>query len=260
MADAELERLRAEVRKLRTRATKKAARLRRDKGVQIAGSKYDPRRAVGSEKRLNKRQLQSYVGRLQGFNSRSTQYGAIGQGVPVPQKKLDRYHAAQARFNRSRGFLGRRVAGVRLAGNKTTITESSNFMVAGRRGYQSNSLLARANLPASNIVDERSLDRFTRTFDERASLRGQRADLRKARFNLDRMAQFTQDGERLRDKFSGMSDDQIIALYSDNQFMNHMAMIIDSDQNRSQQDMPEDQLEQETLLTNEAIDRVLEAV
>lgn len=260
MADAELERLRAEVRKLRQRSTKKAGRLRREKGVQLQGSKYDPRRAVGAEKRLNRNQLNSYISRLETFNSRGTQYGAIGAGVPVPQKKLDRFREAQSEFNRTRGRLGRNVSRVRVQGASETVGEASRLMVAGGRGYKSNSLLARSNLPASNIVNEKALDKFSRTFEQRASEAGQRRDLRKARLTLDRMAQFTQDSDRLRDRLKNLSDDQVLALYSDNQFMNQMALVIDSDKDMYQQDMPDDLIAQESAAINDSIDSVIEAV
>lgn len=75
MADskAELERLRAEVRKAQRAATNKVSRLK-VQGIDIWRTAADPRRDPRKAKRYNRKQLQAYLNELNTFRSRETRF------------------------------------------------------------------------------------------------------------------------------------------------------------------------------------------
>lgn len=86
MANDELKRIRQEIAKRRRAATAKVNRVQRSKGISLAGTNIDPRKEVGHENKLNLKQAQTYLSKLDTFASRNTQFekgkkGKIIDGV-----------------------------------------------------------------------------------------------------------------------------------------------------------------------------------
>lgn len=94
----ELQRLRELAKRRHDAATSKASRLNRQ-GVKISGTEYDPRVNRGNINRYTRKQLQSYINRLDGFTDRSNQYVAGRAGVPIPKQDYVTFQRAQRAHN-----------------------------------------------------------------------------------------------------------------------------------------------------------------
>lgn len=91
----EVERLRQELRKRRSAVTNKIGRIRRETGAEVSGTEFDPRKAVGHEKRLNGRQLKSEIARLNEFMARGNQFVSGVDAQPLPR---NRWNVLQAKI------------------------------------------------------------------------------------------------------------------------------------------------------------------
>lgn len=95
---ANIEELRALARKRHRAATQKASRLRA-KGVEVKGTKLDPRRNAADISKMRSRDLQSYISRLNSFNSRSTAYVQGATKTPLTGNKWQKYKALEKAVN-----------------------------------------------------------------------------------------------------------------------------------------------------------------
>lgn len=100
--------IRAEVARRKKAADAKISRLRK-KGVQLTGSEFDVRRDPARVARYNSRQLQSYLGKLNEFTSRSKQFVAGSEGVPIPAHV---YNHAQRVAKEYNTFVGERESAI----------------------------------------------------------------------------------------------------------------------------------------------------
>lgn len=90
---SELDKLRAEYRKVRANVGSKINRVKKATGANVAGSSYDPRYKVkdgrkiltptGHEKRLNAVQLRSAIAKMNDFNRKNVQFIALQGGAPI---------------------------------------------------------------------------------------------------------------------------------------------------------------------------------
>lgn len=98
MTPDELAALRSDVARLRRNASRKVNRLRNAKGVDIGGTKFDPRLSSEKPSRYNARQLAAYRDRLQGFTSRKVQYVPDSHGKPMRGSKFKGYKGLESQF------------------------------------------------------------------------------------------------------------------------------------------------------------------
>lgn len=96
MASDEVNRLRAEYKKMRRNVGNKISRIKRVSGAKIAGTEFDPRKPLGHEKRLNATQLRAAINKLSSFQARSNQFAAGIAGTPFPRKSANTYEAKVA--------------------------------------------------------------------------------------------------------------------------------------------------------------------
>jgi len=96
---ADLNELRRQVKAAQTRANKKVSRLR-GKGVNVAGTTYDPRRNISNIKKYNAKQLTSYLGQLNSFVDRATGFVPGAEGVPINKAEWNAYKRAEAQYNK----------------------------------------------------------------------------------------------------------------------------------------------------------------
>lgn len=115
---ATLAELRAQVRARQRAVGKKISRLR-SQGVELGGTKNDPRRNSELYKRYTRKQLETQLARLNAFQSRSNSFYALGNGQVVTGAQVQKYRRAEAAVNRSRRRLfeiysGRKIGGKTL--------------------------------------------------------------------------------------------------------------------------------------------------
>lgn len=68
------------------------------KGVKVIGSQYDPR-SKALPKNMTGKQLQSYLGKLDSFMSRSRQYEGDASGNPIPAAVMREYRQQEKKYN-----------------------------------------------------------------------------------------------------------------------------------------------------------------
>ena len=233
MASENVLALRAEVRKARARATRKVARFRRN-GVKVEGSKFDVRREAGAESRYNARQLQAYLDQLNGFTNRNTQYYRGQGGAPISGKTVKKLRESITAFDRSRQHLGRAFEGktARRINNRDV-----TFAEMNRQGKRTPVNAERGPLDRAPDVDElvgrlRNDDVARKTakrYARRSKPEGQREDIALARRNLVNMASYAGDSGELAAVVEGMTDNQILAFWSDDFAIESLQNILDSD-------------------------------
>lgn len=90
---------RAEAARKLTAVQRKVARLRREKGVEIAGTSHDVRVSRADIGKMNTRQLQSFMRKAESFTSRSTQFVAGANGVPLDAKRVREFQRKENMLN-----------------------------------------------------------------------------------------------------------------------------------------------------------------
>lgn len=112
-SNPELERLRAEVAKRKKAVNDKVSRVRRNTGISLTGSSYDPRRNPKAVSRYNVRQLRSYLNDLNSFTDRRNQFGRGAGGELISQARFREYKQLETRFNRIGAAEENRLRGVK---------------------------------------------------------------------------------------------------------------------------------------------------
>lgn len=95
----ELNALRAEARKRHRDATRKVSRLNRN-GVQLSGTKYDPRRDLERLKSYNAAQARAYINQLDKFVARETQFVQYANGEIDKASAWQTYKKLENAYNR----------------------------------------------------------------------------------------------------------------------------------------------------------------
>ena len=90
---------RALVLRLQRNTGKKISRNKSQNGTLLAGTEYDPRKALADISKMRGRALDAQIRRLTAFNDRSTQFVAGHEGVPLPRSDWRAYEAAQNGLN-----------------------------------------------------------------------------------------------------------------------------------------------------------------
>lgn len=90
---------RAEAARKLTSVQRKVARLRREKGVEIAGTSHDVRISRADIGKMNSRQLQSFMRKAESFTNRKTQFVAGANGVPLDAKRVREFQRKENMLN-----------------------------------------------------------------------------------------------------------------------------------------------------------------
>jgi len=166
----ELNQLRAEARRRHRAATRKVSRLKTERGVNLSGSKNDPRRDLGRIKTYNARQLRAYINDLNKFTSRSNQFVADAHGRPVPGSLWQQYKNLERQYNQRVESAFRRVADMPYPGGDWTIGERLASLQPRHPQVLSPAVNSLYNPPRrrpSNVVSERALRRLIGDMKER---------------------------------------------------------------------------------------------
>lgn len=86
---------RAEAQRKLTAVQRKVARLRRVKGVEVAGTSHDPRIERARIAKMSTRELNKFIAKANEFTSRKTQFVAGANGVPLDAERVRRLEARE---------------------------------------------------------------------------------------------------------------------------------------------------------------------
>ena len=99
MVNNDIKALRNLVRKRRAAVTAKETRIEKNTGINIKGTKEDPRLPPSVVDRYTRTQLNSYLGRLNAFMSRSNGYIADASGSLIKRSEWESYTGVERRYN-----------------------------------------------------------------------------------------------------------------------------------------------------------------
>lgn len=212
--------LRREVRKRHAAATAKVSRLRNDKGVEVGGTKYDPRRDPANIKRYTRQQLNSYLNQLNGFTARTNGFVAGSEGAPIPIATWRKYKSQETRYNAKgrRRFQG--VADIKLHGQDMTLAQRQDMMrpnIIRAGGEASNRPFAPVERKPSQIRDVEALNKLIRSFNKKNSRGYLSGYIRKQRQQAKQLV----DGigvSGLNDLLKNLTDDQFDTLFNETSF------------------------------------------
>lgn len=166
----ELDRLRREAFARHKAATDKVSRLNRQRGVRLSGTKQDPRRARSNINRYTAKQLKSYIGELNQFVSRSTQYVPDAHKRPVPGTLWQQYKALEKRYNAKVEKEFRNVADVHVPSQNMTVAERMAMMTPTHRHMADQAVNSPYDPPIrkpSNVASEKGLKRLIKDMQDR---------------------------------------------------------------------------------------------
>lgn len=207
--------LREEALKRHKAASRKISRLRREKGVEVAGTEYDPRVDVTKIKRYNSKQLSAYIDRLNGFTRRTVQYVPDYRKRPIRARQWQGYQTAEAQYNSYVQERFRKVRDIRLPEGMTvaermavrTPTHPVMNQEAVNAPYRRLSRKSTSMYGADKVAARERALRF------KSSDAGRRYDLAKARDILRQWIDVTGD-ESMASAVAKLSDAQFEFLWN----------------------------------------------
>lgn len=183
--NSELNVLRAKVRTQHRNANAKASRLRA-KGVEIGGTRYDPRRNLGNVKKYTKKQLESYSASLSNFTSRNNGFERGQGGTPLSSSGVKAYRRTERAFNKRAESEYSRVADIAIPGRGMTVRQAdmvdrpTNRLRAGGETVSRPFDIVKRNI--MNVTGDKALNRLTKQLADKLkpqfkpkALRAQRA-------------------------------------------------------------------------------------
>lgn len=227
---SELDRLRAEAKRRRAAATKKIARMRREKGVDITGTQYDPRRNAKLLDKYNSTQVRAYLRALDAFQSRNVGYVAGAGGVPLPKTAWQRYKSIENKFNK----LGRKNAegidNVKLPGRGMTVRERKDTIVPTRKsaaGDAANTPFYNKNLSPESVKSVAALERLMRSFQKKLDPKYLPQAIRKARRQANEMMDAAGFGG-FKSRLKRLSQHQFDSLWNHSDFATRASQYYES--------------------------------
>lgn len=230
MVARDIRELREEVARAERLARRKVNRIKRETSVETFG-KYNPVRSSGKYRSYNRKQLESYLGQLNSFRSRSTQFVPDVRGRAVPRQIYKRYtklfeqKSTQARqffdavedhFMPSTGMTyGDRV--------RMTTPDHPNL-----HNPSANSLNNIRRRRASSFASEGAMKKFADQLEREMSGDMMNYNRKQAMKALRKMAK-RNDAGWIVDELKTLSDVQFTALWNIRDFMDDMSLWYESE-------------------------------
>lgn len=214
-----LNELRNQVRKRHAQAGRKVSRLRRTKGVEIAGTRHDVRRPAENIGKYNRAQLTSYMRQLNQFQARSTTFAAGAQGAVLTGAQVAKFEDLKSRLNRRADYHAKRVAGIHIEPLGTSVAQrragryGEGFQPVG--GDASQHVYATVNRDVRNVVSDDALDKLNRQMERRLSPRHVKEHLRGQREQFRSMAGRIGINPESMKKFDRLNNDQFNVFWNE---------------------------------------------
>lgn len=210
--DAELEALRAEVRRRHRAATSKVSRLR-SRGVELGGSNYDVRRDLSKVKRYNATQLRAYANQLNSFVERKNAFVPGDSGVPLPAAKWREYKRLEKRYNEIGNREYSKVGEIFLPQPGVRVRDRRKILSQSAIGEAVNAPYQEIDRQARGITSETALDRLTDQMRKKTSREYLPGEIAKSREQF--MNMLTEIGNpEFIEAANKLSDDQFDTLWN----------------------------------------------
>lgn len=251
-----LNELREQAATLEGRTGRKISRNKSTKGVEIAGTKFDPRRDPSKVSRYNTRQLESYVKSLQTFNGRSTQFEAGVRGAPLPRfgkYGWQNYKAGENAVRAQAAKVMEPVQDVRLPGPGSTpknIREGDETIsqraakIRGKHPTVTNQGYLPPERQPKNIKDADSLAKLTKANAKRMTKTFQAKEHKRAREELKQMVAVFQDDD-LTNNIASLTKGQFDMLWNFTKFADALSLTYHHIQSKGKrkQDLPQEMID-----------------
>lgn len=158
----ERERLRREIARRRKAATDKINRLKKNNGINIAGTEHDPREHYNSVRNKNVKQLRDYLGKLSEFTDRSNTYVPGARGAILSNKSWDEYKRLEDQYNAIGAKHLDNIKDIVIPGKGLTIGERTEEVLSKRaQGDIFNRPYGVISRKSTNIEGSESLKKLT---------------------------------------------------------------------------------------------------
>lgn len=245
---------RARVARLEQNAARKIARNRREKGVELQGSPFDPRTSKDIGK-MRSRDLAALERRLNKFNSRSTQFEAGVHGSPLPRQKWQEYKASEqaVRDKFERDMAPHQDAKLPLgkdAKGNIKLSDETIGMRQAKMRTKHPTALNMAYVPPErkpfNVKDLESLNKLTKANKKRMTAKWSRDEHKRAQAELQQMVAVFEDPE-LSKMVEGMTKGQFNVLWNFTKFADNMSITYHHYQKKytPKQKMPQELIDNE---------------
>jgi hypothetical protein len=217
MADSELNRLRAEVVRMRRAVTNKIYRTKKNTGANLAGTNFDPRQPAGAHRNMSAFAAREYLAEMQGIMGRSVQFVAGAKGAPLPRAKAAEFNALQNDVNAISYDHEKAIGSLPTANPDETVAE---FRAKGAKTSQGGKGLGpykHYEFKSSDIASAGALDIMIEDMRKKTSGSYLKSSLDQGRSNA--MEALKQMGElSFMERLHGLSDFQFDVLWYGSRF------------------------------------------
>lgn len=216
--------LRAAALKKHANAVAKVSRLKA-KGVDVAGTEFDVRRAWSTVKKYNSKQLESYMAQLDRFNSRTYRINALKDRVPLPLGRLEAYQRIEKKYNERVNAALDKYGELMPPGSGLTIRQREDMRktVNGTANTE-NSILHPTHRDPKNIKDAASLDKLEAQLLKRSDDEYHNHQVSAARDSANQMMDRIGAAD-LKSQVAGLTDEQFDVLWSRTRFRDTLIAI-----------------------------------
>lgn len=223
---------RAEVIRRQRDVGKKISRLKSNWGVNLDDTGLDPRKSRDVIARLNSRQLEAQLTRLNQFQSRQTQFVGDSQGRPIAKTKFREYQKLVDKYNANVRKRYSKYDDIFLKSAGQTVKERRAMTKPVHRAASnpaSNSPVEIAERRPQNIASPKALDKLIRDMKRKTEPNYHAKRIRKARKELRDMARGANAPE-IHDMVKGLTDEQFDFLWNETNFANALSLVYELNQ------------------------------
>jgi hypothetical protein len=221
--NSEVQRLRDEVRKRRSDVTSKIGRIRRNTGVDVAGTNEDPRRDPKVISRYSKPQLAKYLADLNAFQSRGVGFVAGNRGAIIPKRAWQEYKKLERQYNKLGQLHEAAIANIKVPGLGVTVRERNAMIHPNAIGEVVNRPYVEINRKANQVRSVEKLRELTKGLAKKISPTFLPGEIRKARKQLNDMLK-TIGSNEYAGRAKKLTDNQFNILWNYTNFATNISL------------------------------------
>ena len=209
-----------------TAATKKISRIKSNTGAVVSGTNFDPRIPRSSFKKLNRRQLEVALKRVNDFVSRETQFVGLMDKTPLPRKTWVDFQAAREKQNQIANSVFDKIKDVKHPTQSSTVGQARAQRIPTSHPSAGNPSVnldfGAPKISPGDVTSERAFKVLSKDAKRKSTTKYARAAIRAARLNF----KLIESGGmvHLNDRIRKLSDNQFMALWSIKEFVDAQAI------------------------------------
>lgn len=225
MSNRDVKLLRERVLSRQSDVDRKVARLRRNNGVEITGTNFDPRVDRSKISRMNSSQLRSLEKSLNGFMARDNQFVGDANSKPIHISVWREFKKSEAKYNKALTENYNRFKDIHITPLKKTVEERRQHVRPLFPHMVNSSVSAMyepSDLSPEQIGKASSLGKLISRFAKKADKKNIKNELREARNQFKALMDVYDDPE-ISSLFNSLSDDQTHLLWNYTNFVDRLS-------------------------------------